>query len=73
MFHVEKNIDSKIEMLSITKVAVMAKTASHVVVVTAVVDLDVLYIASMNRTEMSKQCVCCDRMTACQLMESRGD
>ena len=45
----------------------MAK-ASHVVVVvfvvTAVVDIDVIYIASMNRREISNQCVlCCERMT----------
>ena len=38
---VEKNIDNKIEMLS--SLAAMAETASHVVV-TAFVDLVVLYI-----------------------------
>ena len=51
-------------MLSRTKVTVMAKAASHgvLVVVTAVVDIVVLYIASMNRREISVQCVCCERM-----------
>ena len=43
----------------------MAK-ASHVVVVvvvTAVVDIAVIYIASMNRREISNQCVlCCERI-----------
>ena len=45
----------------------MAK-ASHVVivvvVVTAVVDIISIYIASMNRREISNQCgLCCERMT----------
>ena len=44
----------------------MAKT-SHVVVVvvvTAAVDMVVIYIASMKRSEISNQCVlCCERMT----------
>ena len=43
----------------------MSKTASRVVVVvvTTGVDLVVLYIASMNRREISYQRVCCERMT----------
>ena len=57
MFLLEKKIDRKIQMLSSTKVAVMANAASRVaavvVVVTVVVDVVVLYIANMNRGEIS--------------------
>ena len=52
-------------MLSSTKVTVMAEAASHdvLLVVTVVVDIVILYFASMNRREISNQCVCCERMT----------
>ena len=51
-------------MPSSTKVAVIAKTAAHVVVdVVVLVVVVVLHVASMKRGEISNQCACCERTT----------